>query len=118
MRSAAIVLTLCGAVAVVAAQAPATVDAAFNAFLQAANPREATAAIDRVVASGVTVDEALRRLKAGRAYARDAARGVVQGSHKSDGGEFFYTLDVPENYDAARRYQVRVQLHGGVGRIE
>jgi hypothetical protein len=120
VRSAALGLALFGAVAVVAAQgtAPATVDAAFSAFFQAANPREAAAAIDRVVSSRVSVDEAVRRLKAGRTYTRDAARGVVQGSYKSDAGEFFYTLDIPERYDSARRYQVRVQLHGGVGRIE
>ncbi len=39
-------------------------------------------------------------------------------SYRSDGGEYFYTLDVPDTYDPARKYQVRVQLHGGVGRIE
>ena len=45
-------------------------------------------------------------------------RGVVQGSYRSETGEYFYTLDIPEDYDPARKYQVRVQLHGGVGRIE
>src|SRR5205823_11310681 len=54
----------------------------------------------------------------GRVYSRDVRRGVVQGSYRSEGGEYFYTLDVPESYDPARKYQVRVQLHGGVGRIE
>jgi hypothetical protein len=33
-------------------------------------------------------------------------------------GEYYYTLDIPESYDPSRKYQVRVQLHGGVGRIE
>jgi hypothetical protein len=26
-------------------------------------------------------------------------RGVVQASYRSDSGEYFYTLDVPERYD-------------------
>src|SRR5204862_765347 len=44
--------------------------------------------------------------------------GVVQGSYRSDAGEYFYTLEVPATYDPGRPYQVRVQLHGGVGRYE
>src|SRR5262249_44841369 len=67
---------------------------------------------------GVGFDEAFRRLRQGRVYRRDVPRGVVQESYRRDAGEYFYTLDVPEGYDPARRYQVRVQLHGGVGRIE
>jgi hypothetical protein len=120
VRGAVIGLALCGAVAVVAAQVPAAagVDAAFATFLQAPSRRDAVAAIDRVAASGVSVDETLRRLKIGRSYARDVPRGVVQASHKNDAGEYYYTLDVPETYDSSRKYQVRVQLHGGVGRIE
>jgi hypothetical protein len=40
----------------------------------------------------------------------------VQLSNKTkDGVEHFYPLNVPANYDPARRYQVRFQLHGGVG---
>ena len=31
-------------------------------------------------------------------------------------GDFPYTVDVPPTYDPAKRYQVRVQLHGGVMR--
>jgi dienelactone hydrolase len=115
MTSIAIVL----AIAAAAAQAPARgVDAAFAAFLQARSSGEASAAVDRIVASGVTFDEAFRRLRQGRAYSREVARGVVQGSYRTGGDEYFYTLDVPETYDPARKYQVRVQLHGGVGRIE
>src|SRR5436190_1307878 len=37
-------------------------------------------------------------------------------SHRAtDGVEYFYALNVPANYSPARRYQVRFQLHGGVG---
>lgn len=63
-------------------------------------------------------DEAYQRLRQGRTYSRDVPRGVVQASYRSDSGEYFYTLDVPESYDPSRRYQLRMQLHGGVGRME
>jgi hypothetical protein len=98
--------------------APTSIDAAFAIFLQARTPRAAAAAADPIVESGVTFDEAFRRLRQGRVYSRDVPRGVVQGSYPSDGGEYFYTLDVPLSYSPDRRHQVRVQLHGGVGRRE
>src|SRR6516225_11101026 len=102
-----------------AAQASApTVDRAFATFFEARSPADAAAAIDRVIASGVGVDEAYRRLRQGRAYSRDVPRGIVQRSRRGASDEYFYTLDVPEHYDPARAYQVRIQLHGGVGRIE
>ena len=34
------------------------------------------------------------------------------------GRTFAYSVEVPQTYDPARRYQVRFQLHGGVGRPE
>src|SRR5436309_7291372 len=92
--------------------------AAFSTFFHARTAREAADASDQIVASGVGFDEAFGRLRRGRVYSRDVPRGVVQGSYRSGGTEYFYTLDVPESYDPARAYQVRVQLHGGVGRIE
>jgi hypothetical protein len=37
-------------------------------------------------------------------------------SHKAANGvEYFYAVNIPANYDPAQRYQVRFQLHGGVG---
>jgi hypothetical protein len=107
------------AVALSAAQASApAIDGAFSSFFQARTAPAAAAATDQIVASGVGFDEAFARLRQGRVYSRDVARGVVQASYRGGGGEYFYTLDVPERYDPERRYQVRVQLHGGVGRIE
>jgi hypothetical protein len=119
MRPLAPALALLGGVALSATQAstPAT-DAAFSSFFHARTAREAAAAADRIVASGVGFDEAFGRLRQGRVYSRDVPRGGVQESYRSETGEYFYTLDVPESYDPARKYQVRVQLHGGVGRIE
>jgi hypothetical protein len=99
-------------------RAPVLIDAAFSTFFHARTAREVAAASDQIVASGAGFDEAFGRLRQGRVYSRDVPRGVVQGSYRGETGEYFYTLDVPESYDPARKYQVRVQLHGGVGRIE
>src|SRR5436309_15808802 len=98
------------------AAAPAA-DAAFSSFFQARTAQGVAAASEQIVASGVGFDEAFSRLRRGRVYSRDVPRGVVSGSYRSDSAEYFYTLDVPESYDPARKYQVRVQLHGGVDRI-
>jgi hypothetical protein len=122
MRRLLPALALLGGVTISATQvrapAAAATAAAFSSFFDARTAPEVAAASDRIVASGVGFDEALGRLRQGRVYSRDVPRGVVQGSYRSQGGEYFYTLDVPESYDPARPYQVRVQLHGGVGRIE
>ena len=70
-----------------------------------------------IVASGVSFDEALKRLKDGRPYAGDGAEGRREDELRgANGNEYFYALNVPESYDPARRYQVRIQLHGGVSR--
>jgi len=97
-------------------QTPANlIDAAFQKFWAATSPTDADRYIDDIVKSGVTFDEAYRRLKAGRTYASQPT-GIVKLSNKTkDGVEHFYALNVPANYDPAKRYQVRFQLHGGVG---
>src|SRR5581483_1993510 len=96
-------------------QAQGRIDAVFRRFWAADNPAAAARAADEVVNSGVTFGEALRRLQQGRAYTEQKA-GVIQLSNRtSDGIEHFYAVTIPPGYDPARRYQVRVQLHGGVG---
>jgi len=91
-------------------------DAAFTSFWAAKNPQDAAKVIPEIVRSGISVDDAVKRLKAGRSYAATAARGVVRSSYTAQGKEFFYAVDVPTSYDPDRRYQVRFQLHGGVSR--
>src|SRR5262249_51235894 len=90
-------VVLSGGVVLAATQpsAPA-IDAAFSRFFSARTTEEARAAVDRIVVAGVGFDEVFRRLRQGRVYSRDVPRGVVQGSRRSDTGEYFYTLDVPE----------------------
>jgi len=112
------VLAACvsGAIAAGAAAPRDTADEAFRKFWDAKNPQEAAKAGDRVAKSGVSFDAALERLKAGRTYAKDVPVGAIKGSRRTTDGEFNYVVHVPSNYDANRRYQVRVFLHGGVMR--
>ena len=109
---------LCGlmlAIAAAGAAAPPSIDAAFQKFWDAKNPQDAAKAGQDVAGSGVTFADALARLKRGRTYAAPARRGTTtQLQRRSVNGDFFYELVVPETYDPARKYQVRVQLHGGV----
>jgi len=97
------------------AQAQSKVDTAFQKFWAADSPVMAVRAAEDVVKSGVSFDEALRRLKLGRTYTPEID-GVVQMSNRtSDGAEHNFAVTVPVGYDPSRRYQVRFQLHGGVG---
>ena len=112
---------VCSAVlcaAVVWAAAPPAIDAAFEKFWNARSPQDAAKAVEAIVRSGITFDEALARLKRGRTYAAQPKRGLVKLQRRAVAGDFFYDLNVPLNYDPSRKYQVRVQLHGGVMRRE
>jgi hypothetical protein len=92
------------------------VDDAFAIYWKATSVPEAAKAAAAVVASGVSFDDAYARLRAGRPYQTSAPRGVQRLSRHTDAGDFPYTVDVPATYDPAKKYQVRVQLHGGVMR--
>ena len=104
------------AVTFAASAASADIDAAFKSFWAARTPQDAAKVVPDLLRSGVTVDEALKRLKAGRPYSATVPKGVVKASYKAHGKEFFYAVNVPASYDPAQRYQVRFQLHGGVMR--
>ncbi|HKB10373.1 MAG TPA: hypothetical protein VKD69_06960 [Vicinamibacterales bacterium] len=106
-------LALLLASAAAGAAAP-TVDAAFEKFWSARNRDDAAKAASAVVSSGVGFDDALARLRRGRIYSAKVQRGLVHQNRRSIAGLFYYDLDVPRSYDPAQRYQVRVQLHGGV----
>jgi predicted esterase len=107
----AVALTATG---VMRAQAPS--DALFDKFFAAENPADAGVAADQIVAAGVDFDAAFARLKKGRFYG-DEKRGEYSLRWKSKSGPFFNNIvDVPSDYDPATKWQLRVQLHGGVGR--
>jgi len=92
------------------------VESAFSAFWSARSPQDAAKLVPDIVASGVAFDDALKRLKVGRPYAANVRKGVVTTSYRANGLEFFYALNVPDSYDPSRKYQARIQLHGGVSR--
>ena len=94
---------------------PSKADAAFAKFWSAESPAEAARLAEAIEKSGVSFDEAIQRLKRGRIYTAQKS-GVVQlKNHTEDGIEHFYAVNIPPDYDPARHYQVRFQLHGGIG---
>ncbi len=95
--------------------AQSRVDSSFQKFWAANSPAAAARAAQDVLKTGVSFDEALRRLKHGRTYSAQKEGVVELSNHTSDGIEHFYAVTIPPGYDPARRYQVRFQLHGGVG---
>src|SRR5262245_4390879 len=102
------------ALPLVAGAQTSRVDAAFQAFWSAASPAAAAAGTGAIVQSGVSFDEAYKRLTEGRTY-RPQPAGVVRLSHRtSTGVEHPYGVDVPAGYDHTRQYRARIQLHGGV----
>ena len=114
IRTALTLLAITASIVIASAQ-QASVETAFKQFWDAKNPNDAAKTVNAVVSSGIKFDEAYARLKKGRAYTADAPTGVVRLSRKTPEAEFAYTLDVPPTYDPARKYQVRFQLHGGIG---
>jgi hypothetical protein len=95
--------------------AGAGVAAAFAKFWAADSPADAARLADEIAKTGVTFDDALRLLKLGRTYTAQPT-GVIQLQNRTeDGIEHYYAVNVPPAYDPARRYQVRFQLHGGIG---
>jgi predicted esterase len=98
--------------------AQTAIDRAFDAFWSARDPRGAADRIAPILKTGVTFDEALMRVRQGRHYDTDAPKGRQFGRHRTSNGlEHEYTFVVPDTYDASRPIQVRVQLHGGIGRL-
>lgn len=91
----------------------ARVDSAFQKYWAAVSPEEAAKLAEDVAKSGVTFEGALAKLKAGRSYAAQPG-GIVRMMNKTRGIEHYFSVNIPENYSPAKRYQVRFQLHGGV----
>ena len=99
----------------VIAQTPST-DALFAAFFAAEDSAAAMSAAETLAGAGVDFDSALARLRNGRPYL-DEKRGEYSLRWRSKTGPFFNNVvDVPAEYDPSRKWPLRVQLHGGVGR--
>jgi predicted esterase len=94
----------------------AGVDALFEKFFSAETPADAQAVGEQIAASGAAFDDLYARLKKGRVYL-DEKRGEYALRWRSKSGPFFNNVvDVPADYDPAKTWRLRVQLHGGVGR--
>ena len=93
----------------------ANIDAAFKAFWDAPTASAAEKASHAVLSSGVSFAEAWTRLKAGRSYAKEKT-GLIRHPASVGGVTIDNIIEVPAEYDAAKKWPLRVQLHGGVGR--
>ena len=60
-------------------------------------------------------DEAYHELKMGRTYTPQKSGVIMLSNRTADGIEHNYAVNIPPGYDPSRRYQVRFQLHGGIG---
>ena len=104
-------------VAVLPVRADEALDAAMAEFWHARSDAELAAAVDAVVATEPAFGEVLDALRAGRSYAADVPTGrQLLTRPNRDGVEHPYVVHVPDSYDPATPYQVRVYLHGGVMR--
>jgi predicted esterase len=115
MRRLVIVVALAACAGLIArAQTPA--DPRFEKFFAAEAPGEALAAAEQLAAASPDFEATYARLQRGRFYG-DEKRGEFSLRWKSKAGPFFNNIvDVPSDYDPARPIQLRVHLHGGVGR--
>jgi dienelactone hydrolase len=92
-----------------------TIDSAFAAFWGADDVRGAEKAAQRIVESGAEFDAVWSRLRAGRTYEKEAT-GVQQMPTTVGGTRLDNIVDIPAEYDPSKKWALRVQLHGGVGR--
>jgi dienelactone hydrolase len=90
-------------------------DVAMHAFWSADSQDRAAAAIRQVVAAGPAFDEVAKRLEMGRPYEKRPT-GRIDMASRDRGLALDNVVDVPADYDPARKWPVRVTLHGGVGR--
>lgn len=97
------------------AQTPAH-EALWQAFWRADSPRDAAKEAERLLKAGVDFDAAWAALKRGRQYGRaQTGERPMRGAAQA-GVPFDNYVEVPDEYDPARPWPVRVQLHGGVDR--
>lgn len=97
-------------------QAPESLDAAFDAFWAAADARQAADVAPRIVRTGADFDAVLARLKAGRTYKAEEKTGAQEIGTTVNGTRLDNYVEVPVEYSPAKKWALRVQLHGGVSR--
>ena len=92
-------------------------ESAVDTFWAAWSADEIDAAVETILALDPGIESLWPLIRAGAIYEGDAPRGrQLLSRENADGVEYRYELYVPDDYDPARRYPVRVYLHGGVAR--
>jgi predicted esterase len=94
---------------------PPRLDAAMRAFWDADDAGDAERAATQIVATGASVVDIHARLKVGRPYTNQKS-GRIELPARDGSLSLDNVVDVPAEYDPARRWPLRVSLHGGVGR--
>ena len=103
-----------GAVAPAAAQ---DLESAVADFWAAGSPEEIAAAAEGILALDPGIESLFPLVRAGGAYDPGVPRGRrVLTRRNPEGVEYRTIAWIPDDYDPARRYPVRVYLHGGVSR--
>ena len=95
--------------------AQGAVESAFARFWDAQSTADATTIVGDVLRSGVTFDEAYRRLQQGRPYTAQPTGLVELTNRTPDGVEHHFSVLIPKAYDPQSKSPARLQLHGGVG---
>jgi dienelactone hydrolase len=98
-----------------AVRAAGDVNAAFKAFWDAPNADAAEKTARGIIDSGADFDAVWTRLKAGRTYAKEKT-GLIRKSTSVGGMTLETLIEIPAEYDPAKKWELRMQLHGGVGR--
>jgi hypothetical protein len=117
IRFMSIAAMLTAAIVIARASAAGGIDALLDGFVNADTPAAAEKIGDKLVHANVNVDAAWDRLRRGRTYTRGKT-GIQTVKFVIDSLAFSNQFDVPDGYDPARRWPLRVQLHGGIGRAE
>ena len=100
-----------------AVAAPDQLDRAVAAFWVATSDSQLAAASAEILGIKPDIDALWSRLRAGRTYERDVPTGrQLLARSNRDGTVHDYVVLIPDGYDPAIRYPVRVYLHGGVSR--
>ena len=112
MKALALALVAAFALTTAVNQKPA--EPLLEKFIAAESPADAEAMAAQF--EPFNPDVLYKRLKEGRTYL-DEKRGEYALRWKSKVGPYFNNVvDVPDDYDPAKQWMLRVQLHGGVGR--
>jgi predicted esterase len=120
MRAALLSTVLVFVIAFTSARAqvePSRVDVLLKAYFDATDEKSRGEAIDKLCASGATARDLEKRLRIGRAYARDVPTGwQALESEGLDGKRRAFHVYAPPDYQPGKKYPLVVFLHGAVSR--